>query len=98
MSKVFRLWKTDEVWLLPPSVADFVPAGHPTHLIRDLVSEGLDLSAILGANPEMKGCPPYHRKRQPTPTFHGFDVTCDTIGPEQNVGIGENGRGVIRGA
>jgi hypothetical protein len=26
MSKVFRPWKTDEVWLLPPSVADFVPA------------------------------------------------------------------------
>lgn len=38
------------------------------------------------------------RKRQPIPTFHGFDVTCDTTGPVQNVGIGENGRGVIRGA
>ena len=37
-------------------------------------------------------------KRQPIPTFHGFDVTCDTTGPVQNVGIGENGRGVIRGA
>ena len=60
MSKVFRPWKTDEVWLLPPSVADFVPAGHPAHLIRDLVSEELDLSAILGAYTEMKGYPPYH--------------------------------------
>ena len=26
MSKVFRPWKTDEAWLLPRSVADFVPA------------------------------------------------------------------------
>ncbi len=60
MSKVFRPWKTDEVWLLPPSVADFVPAGHPAHLIRDLVSEELDLSAIMGAYTEMKGYPPYH--------------------------------------
>ena len=60
MSKVFRPWKTDEVWLLPPSVADFVPAGHPAHLIRDLVSEELDLSAILGAYTEVKGYPPYH--------------------------------------
>ena len=59
MSKVFRPWKTDEVWLLPPSVADFVPAGHPAHLIRDLVSEELDLSTILGAYTEMKGYPPY---------------------------------------
>jgi transposase len=60
MSKVFRPWKTDEVWLLPPSVADFVPAGHPAHLIRDLVSEELDLSAIMGAYAEPKGYPPYH--------------------------------------
>ena len=34
MSGVFHRWKTDEVWLLPPSVADFVPAGHPAHLMR----------------------------------------------------------------
>ncbi len=60
MSKVFRPWKTDEVWLLPPSVADFVPAGHPAHLIRDLVSEELDLSAIMAAYTELKGYPPYH--------------------------------------
>jgi transposase len=60
MSKVFRPWKTDEVWLLPPSVSDFVPAGHPAHLIRDLVSEELDLSAIMGAYTEVKGYPPYH--------------------------------------
>jgi transposase len=60
MSKVFRPWKTDAVWLLPPSVADFVPAGHPAHLIRDLVSEELDLSAIMSAYTEVKGYPPYH--------------------------------------
>jgi transposase len=60
MSKMFRPWKTDEVWLLPPSVADFVPAGHPAHLIRDLVSEELDLAAIMGAYTEVKGYPPYH--------------------------------------
>jgi transposase len=60
MSKVFRPWKTDEVWLLPPSVADFVPAGHPAHLVRDLVSEELDLSAIMGVYIEVRGYPPYH--------------------------------------
>jgi transposase len=60
MSKVFRPWKTDEVWLLPPSVSDFVPAGHPAHLIRDLVCEELDLSAIMGVYTEVRGYPPYH--------------------------------------
>ena len=58
MSQVFYPWTTDKVWLLPPSVADFVPAGHPAHLIRDLVSEELDLSAIMVAYTEMKGYPP----------------------------------------
>ena len=60
MSKVFRAWKINEIWLLPPSVADFVPAGHPAHFIRDLVSDELDLSAIMGAYTEVKGYPPYH--------------------------------------
>jgi transposase len=55
-----RPWKTDEVWLLPPSVADFVPAGHPGHPVRDLVGEVLDLSAIMDAYTEVKGYPPYH--------------------------------------
>jgi transposase len=48
------------VWLLPPSVADFVAAGHPAHLVRDLVSEELDLSAIMDTYTEVRGYPPYH--------------------------------------
>ena len=57
---MFRLRKTKEVWLLPASVADFVPAGHPAHLVRNLVSEEPDLSAIMGTYTEVKGYPPYH--------------------------------------
>lgn len=60
MSKVFHPWKIDEVWLLPPSVADFVPVGHPAHLVRDLVFEELDLSGIMLCYAEVKGYPPYH--------------------------------------
>ena len=48
-TKSFRPWRVDETWLLPPSVQDFVPAGHPAHLIRDIVREELDLGAILSA-------------------------------------------------
>ena len=47
MSKVFRSWDVDEVWLFPASVQDFVPPGHIAHLIRETVREGLDLKAIL---------------------------------------------------
>ena len=47
--KSFRPWKVNETWLLPPSVQEFVPAGHSAHLGRDIVSAELDLAAILAA-------------------------------------------------
>jgi transposase len=59
MTKSFRPWRVDEIWLLPPSVQDFVPAGHPAHLVRDIVREELDLGAILSTYPEARGFPPY---------------------------------------
>ena len=60
MAKTFRAWDVDQAWLLPPSIHDFVPAGHAAHLIRDLVREALDLAAIVDAYPEERGQPPYH--------------------------------------
>lgn len=60
MTKSFRPWRVDEAWLLPPSVQDFVPAAHPAHLVRDIVREELDLSAILSTYTEARGFPPYH--------------------------------------
>ncbi len=58
MTKSFRPWKVDEVWLLPPSVQEFVPAGHPAHLVRDIVAEELDLAAILSTYTEPRGYQP----------------------------------------
>jgi transposase len=60
MSKTFRAWDVDQAWLLPPSVHEFVPAGHLAHFIRDTVREGLDLSAITATYDEERGYPPYH--------------------------------------
>ena len=60
MAKTFRPWDFDQVWLLPPSVQDFVPPGHTAHFVRDLVRESLDLSAILEQYTEERGFPPYH--------------------------------------
>jgi transposase len=59
MTKTFRPWRVGEIWLLPPSVQEFVPAGHPAHLVRDIVREELDLGAILSAYTEARGFPPY---------------------------------------
>ena len=60
MSKTFRPWDIDQLWLLPPSVQDFVPAGHMAHFVRDTVRTGLDLSAIVASYDEERGYPPYH--------------------------------------
>lgn len=59
MSKRFRSWDVDQQWLLPPSVQDFVPEGHPAHFVRELVRGELDLGAILSEYEEERGQPPY---------------------------------------
>ena len=40
--KTFRPWDVDQQLLFPPSVKDFVPSGHLSQLIRDVVREELD--------------------------------------------------------
>jgi len=60
MSKTFRPWDVDQVWLLPPSIQDLVPAGHMAHFVREVVRDGLDLSAIMASYGEERGYPPYH--------------------------------------
>jgi len=60
MGKIFREWAPEQGLLLPPSVMDFVPAGHLAHFVRGLVLESLDLTAIVGEYDELRGNPPYH--------------------------------------
>jgi len=50
----------EQRWLLPPSVRELVPDGHPAHLVRELVRNDLDLDAILGCYAEERGQPPFH--------------------------------------
>jgi transposase len=72
MSKTFRPWDVDQGWLLPPSVHDFVPAGHPAHFVRDTVREGLDLSPILSCYGEERGYPPYHPAMMVALLLYGY--------------------------
>ena len=72
MSKTFRAWDVDQGWLLPPSVHEFVPAGHLAHFVRDTVREGLDLSAILGSYAEARGYPPYHPGMMTALLLYGY--------------------------
>src|SRR5579863_2320269 len=60
MSKTFRDWEPDQVWLLPPSLQDLVPAGHVAHFVREVVRSGLNLAEIMARYGEERGYPPYH--------------------------------------
>lgn len=72
MSKTFRPWDVDQGWLLPPSLHEFVPAGHPAHFVRDTVREALDLSAILSVYQEERGYPPYHPAMMVALLLYGY--------------------------
>ena len=61
MSQRFRPSSVHQIYLLPPSVHDWLPEGHLARLLADVVSE-LDLSAILGdyGRKDNRGLTAYH--------------------------------------
>jgi transposase len=58
--KTYRPYEPDQMFLMPPSVKDWLPAEHLAHFIVDVVAD-LDLSAITSVyEREERGFPPYH--------------------------------------
>ena len=62
------------VLLLPPSVHDFVPAGHLSRFVVALVTQELDLSAIMASYKGEKGQPPYHPAMMVALLLYGYAV------------------------
>ena len=60
MSKTFRAYDPDQMFLMPVSMREWLPSGHLAYFISDMV-EQLDLSAIMRRyTAEERGYPPYH--------------------------------------
>ena len=59
MSKTFRPYEPDQIYLMPASLQDWLPKGHLAYFISDVVDH-LDLSAIMDRYQEEKGYSPYH--------------------------------------
>lgn len=72
MAKTFRPWDVDQQWMLPPSLHEFVPAGHVAHFIRETVRSDLDLSAIMSAYDEERGFPPFHPAMMTALLLYGY--------------------------
>jgi transposase len=72
MAKTFRPWDVDQQWMLPPSLHEFVPAGHVAHFIRETVRTDLDLGAILSAYEEERGFPPFHPAMMTALLLYGY--------------------------
>jgi transposase len=59
MAKTFRPYEPDQMLLMPPALADWVPEDHLARFVSDVV-ETLDLTAIEDTYTEERGYPPYH--------------------------------------
>lgn len=60
MSKTYRPYEPDQIFLMPASMRDWLPANHMAYFISDVVDQ-LDLSAITKRYKcEERGYPPYH--------------------------------------
>jgi transposase len=71
MSKTFRPYEPDQMLLMPPSLADWVPDDHLARFVSDVV-DTLDLRAIEAVYDEERGYPPYHPQMMVKVLLYGY--------------------------
>jgi transposase len=59
VDKTFRPFHPDQIFLVPPSLDEWLPQEHLARFIADLVDEHLDLSAFYADYREGRGAPPF---------------------------------------
>ena len=58
-AKTFRSYDQGQMFLMPPSLDDWLPKDHTARFISEVVDELLDLSVIYASYVEASGAPPY---------------------------------------
>jgi transposase len=71
MAKTFRPYEPDQMLLMPPALADWVPEDHLARFVSDVV-ETLDLTAIEDTYAEERGYPPYHPRMMVKVLLYGY--------------------------
>lgn len=73
--KTFRPYCPEQVLLMSPVLAEWLPEGHLAHFIADLVESGaLDLAAVYGSYEEERGYPPYDPRLMVKLIVYGYAV------------------------
>ena len=72
VDKTFRPYDPNQVFLLPPSLNDWLPEGHLARFVAELVDEVLDLAPFLAAYTEVRGAPPYDPRLMLKLVIYGY--------------------------
>jgi len=72
VGKTFRSYDPNQVLLLPPSLDDWLPEGHPARFVSELVDEVLDLGPFVAAHTEVRGAPPYDPRLMLKLVIYGY--------------------------
>ncbi|MBI1313501.1 IS1182 family transposase [bacterium] len=72
MSKTFRKWAPDQMWLLPPSPRDWLEDGHLVYVRLDVVGE-MDLAPFFERyRDSVSGQPPFHPQMMVTLLLYAY--------------------------
>lgn len=72
MAKTYRPYEPDQLFLLPPSLSDWLPSGHMVYFIREIL-ETIDLGPITRVyEEEDRGYPPYNPKMMTGILLYGY--------------------------
>lgn len=72
MSKTYRPYEPDQLFLMPPSLSDWLPVGHMVYFVREIL-DTIDLSPITCVyEDETRGNPPYHPKMMTGILLYGY--------------------------
>ncbi len=72
--KTFRPYDQHQTFLLPPSLDDWLPAGHGARFISETVDSALDLSLVYDAYPNATGAPPFDPAMMTKLLFYGYSI------------------------
>ena len=72
VDKTFRAYDPRQVFLLPPSIDDWLPEGHLARFVSELVDEVLDLEPFLAVFTEARGFAPYDPRLMLKLVLYGY--------------------------